>query len=52
MTPSKYSRLDMIDFLIERMRPLNWLQWQNVTWAKVEKWCEFLGYGRANASRL
>ena len=42
---SKYSRLEMIDFLNERMRPLKWLEWQMVTWGKVDKWCDLLGFG-------
>lgn len=42
---SKYSRLEMIDFLNERMRPLKWIEWQMVTWEKVEKWCDLLGFG-------
>lgn len=42
---SKYSRLEMIDFLNERMRPLKWLEWQMVTWDEVDKWCELLGFG-------
>lgn len=41
---SKYSRLEMIDFLNERMRPLKWHNWQMVTWGKVDKWCELLGF--------
>lgn len=42
---SKYSRLKMIDFLSERMRPLKWCEWQMVTWGKIDKWCELLGFG-------
>ena len=42
---SKYSRLEMIDFLNGRMRPLKWDEWQMVTWEKVDKWCDLLGFG-------
>ena len=34
----------LIDFLNERMRPLRWDEWPNVTWAKVKRWAKKLGY--------
>ena len=36
--------MKLIDFLINRMRPLRWYLLPNVTWDKMRKWASMLGY--------